>query len=150
MKVADIASISSDVHTSQTVQDKRADMRTGHGFQRRLSALNDQQHRKYIEDLNGRITKQGEVIAKKADIKELQKYRQLIQELFGDMASNAYTCTKSNAFDARGRHKALVIIRSVNKTLDKMAKEIVEDQADNLKLLEMVDDIRGLLVDLFL
>jgi uncharacterized protein YaaR (DUF327 family) len=67
-----------------------------------------------------------------------------------ETVSNSYVFTKNNAFDARGRHRVYAMIKKVNKDLDMIAEEVLKEQDDNLKVLDLVDDIRGLLVDIFL
>jgi uncharacterized protein YaaR (DUF327 family) len=119
-------------------------------FTRPLPNLNEENYQRHINDLVGAITQQGEKLGKRADIKELQKYRELITELMNETVSNSYAFTKNNAFDARGRHRVYAMIKKVNKDLDLIAEEVLKEQSDNLKVLDLVDDIRGLLVDIFL
>jgi uncharacterized protein YaaR (DUF327 family) len=53
-------------------------------------------------------------------------------------------------FDAKGRHKVNFVIRTINENLEELTREILSEQQDNLRILQMVDDIRGLLIDLFM
>ena len=55
----------------------------------------------------------------------------------------------SPPFDAKGRRNVMVLIKKVNVMLDEMAQQILQEQSENIRLLEMVDDIRGMLVDIF-
>ena len=84
------------------------------------------------------------------DIGEVQKYRAMITELVKETVSNAYACKTSTAFDANGRRRVFVVVRNINEKLDELTQGVLSGEADNIKLLGMVDDIRGLLVDLFL
>ncbi len=150
MKVTDINHISADNKERYVAADRRTAAGRDTAFFRQLTTLNETQYQRYLADLQEKIYKQGEKIKEKADIKALQEYRMLIGELLGETASNAFACIKSNVFDARGRHKVFLVIRSVNQKLEELAREILSDQRDNIRLLQMVDDIRGMLVDLFL
>ena len=42
------------------------------------------------------------------------------------------------------------MIRTINEKLEELTREILSEQQDNLRILQMVDDIRGLLIDLFM
>lgn len=150
MKIADIKHSVSEVHDRHTIVEKHAASEAGMAFSRQMTTLHEAAYQRYINDLQERIHKQGEKLKEKADLKMLQEYRQLISELLGEAASNAYACIKSSLFDAKGRHKVFFVIRSVNQKLEEIASEILSDQVDNIKLLQMVDDIRGMLVDLFM
>ena len=67
-----------------------------------------------------------------------------------EVVSNAYAFNKRNAFDARGRHRIYAVVHKVNGKLDELAREVLKDQQDNLKVLEDIEDIRGMLVDMLL
>lgn len=150
MKVSDVNHIVTDNAERYVPADRQAAASAGMAFHRQLTTLNEAQYQQYLADLQEKIYKQGEKIKAKADIKAFAEYRMLISELLGEAAGNAYACVKSSVFDARGRHKVFLVIRNVNQKLEELAREILSDQRDNLRLLQMVDDIRGMLVDLFL
>jgi uncharacterized protein YaaR (DUF327 family) len=150
MKVADVGVISKDAQSVAMLQERQPETGEELIFRRQLTALHEAQYQEYIENLKGKIFEQGETLKKKADICGFLKYRQLIAELVGEAASNAYESSKSGSFDIRGKHKVFTIIKKVNGRLDEMAQEILTQQSDNIKLLQMVDDIRGLIVDMFL
>jgi uncharacterized protein YaaR (DUF327 family) len=149
MRISDINKASKDIQKNIIV-DKRDSSDVSKVFRRELTNLSAQSHNKYITGLIDNITKQGEIVAKRADIKELQKYRQLITELLNENASNSFSFVKSEKFDSRGRHRVLTMLKKVNKTLDDLTTEVLKQEKDNITLLDMVDDIRGLLVDIFL
>ena len=150
MKIADLGHAVKETHDRHAVAEKRIVPDTGMAFARQMTKHSEAQYQHYIQDLQERIQKQGERLKQKADLKALQEYRQLISELLGEASSNAYACIKSRTFDSKGRHKVFFVIRSVNQKLEELAAAIFSDQKDNLKLLQMVDDIKGMLVDLFM
>lgn len=150
MKVADVNHIVTDNKERYVAADRQVAADSGTAFFRQMTTLNESQYRQYLAELQEKIFKQGEKIKEKADIKAFAEYRMLIGELLGEAAGNAFACVKSSVFDARGRHKVFLVIRNVNQKLEELAREILLDQKDNIRLLQMVDDIRGMLVDLFL
>jgi uncharacterized protein YaaR (DUF327 family) len=150
MKVEDIGRISSGPQNVSAAGGAEPGMGQGFTFSRHMMDLGNGQYQKYIEDLKDRIFRQGETIKRKADIGEFVQYRKLIAELLEAAASNAYACSRTNAVDSKGKRNVFVLIKKVNARLDEMAGQILSEQSDNLRLLEMVDDIRGLLVDISL
>ncbi len=150
MKVADIGQVSSNMQSVTTTAGAQAGAGQGFSFSRQMMDYSAAQYQRYIEDLKDRIFRQGETIKGKADIAEFMQYRKLIAELLEVAASNAYACTKTSAFDSRGRRNVFVLIKQVNSRLDEMARQILSEQSDNIRLLDMVDDIRGLLVDIMM
>lgn len=51
--------------------------------------------------------------------------------------------------DKKGRHRVYGIIRQVDDTLDELARELVKDEKDHIAILSRIDEIRGLLLDIF-
>jgi uncharacterized protein YaaR (DUF327 family) len=52
--------------------------------------------------------------------------------------------------DRRGRHKVFAVIKKVNEELDDLTREVLTDEKDRIKILKKLDDIKGLILDLFL
>lgn len=150
MRIKDIQKMSPELQINMPADEKKTSERPGLEFKRQLSTMKNADYEAYIRDLTQKINAQGEIVAKKIDIKEIQKYREMITELINETVSNSYVFNKANQFDAKGRHKVFAMIRNVNRKLDDLTAEVLKEQSDNIKVLEIVDEVRGLLVDLFL
>jgi len=150
MKVEDINHVLSDRSGYATVKERYEGDGPGLSFARQLTTLGEAQYEEYVQDLQEKIRKQGEKIKEKADLKAVMDYRALIGELVSEVANNAFAGHKSEAYDTQGRHKVNFVIRSINEKLEELTREILSEQQDNIRILQMVDDIRGLLVDLFM
>ena len=150
MKVSDVGRISSNIQSVSPSGNAHPGGGQGFSFSRNMMDFSEAQHQKYIKDLKDRIFRQGETIKKKADIGEYIQYRKLIAELLEVVAGNAYTCIQDSAFNAKGRRNVFFLIKKINNRLDEMAQQILSEQSDNIRLLKMVDEIRGLLVDILL
>ncbi len=150
MKVHDVNAMMHEAHGASSTEDKRQVHDTSRMFRRALTDLNQSAHTEKIQRMCEAIFKQGEVVAKKADVTELQRYRGMIQELMNETVSNGFEFSKAGSFDARGRHRVFATINKVNTKLDELTSELLKEQKDELEVLNKVDDIRGLLVDLFL
>lgn len=119
-------------------------------FRRALSELGQEQHQRYMAELAQKIEEQGQRLGKRADIKELQKYRELIGEFIKETVSNSYAFNKENSYESRRRHKVFATVNKINAKLEELAKEVLSSEADNLAILNKVDDIRGLILDMML
>ena len=95
------------------------------------------------------ITAQGEMLSKKRDIRDMRKYRGLIEEFMNEVVNRSHEFSRENFLDRRGRHRVYGIIRLVDQTLDELAQELVKDEQDNLAILSKIGEIRGLLLDIF-
>ncbi|MBR2274525.1 MAG: YaaR family protein [Lachnospiraceae bacterium] len=95
------------------------------------------------------ITMQGKKISKHMDVKDMKQYRALIKEFINEIANRSHKFSRENFLDRRGRHRVDGIIRRVDQALDELAEELMKEEKDNLAILGKVDEIRGMLLDIF-
>lgn len=95
------------------------------------------------------ITRQGDRISKKMDIRDMKRYRGLVKEFMNEVISRSHSFSRENFLDRRGRHRVYGIIRLVDETLDELAQELVKDEKDHIAILNKIGEIRGLLLDIF-
>lgn len=95
------------------------------------------------------ITRQGDRISKKMDVRDMKKYRALIKEFMNEVVSRSHKFARENFLDRKGRHRVYGIIRQVDDTLDELARELVKDEKDHIAVLNKIDEIRGLILDIF-
>ena len=57
------------------------------------------------------IVQQGERIAKRNDIKDMQRYRILIKDFMNEVVSRSHAFSRENFLDRMGRHRVYGIIR---------------------------------------
>jgi len=107
------------------------------GLQERLSLL--------FQD----ITMQGKKISKHTDVKDMKKYRALIKDFLNEVVNRSHKFSRENFLDRRGRHRVYGIIRLIDQNLDSLAEELMKEEKDNIAILQKVDEIRGLLLDIF-
>lgn len=115
-----------------------------------MSGLRNDKVSEKIRGLIEQIDNQGERLSKKADLSEYEKYRSLIRDFMNEVVSNGYSFDKENAFLGRGRHKFYATVKIVDEKLDSLAKDVLSEHADNVEIINKIDDIRGLLLDMML
>ncbi len=96
------------------------------------------------------ITMQGDKLKKKMDIRDMKHYRSLVKAFMNEVVNRSHEFSRENFLDRRGRHRVYGIIRRVDEALDELAKELVKEEQDVMAILSRVDEIRGLLLDIFM
>lgn len=119
-------------------------------FKKTLTTLSKEQHERHLSELVGEIDKQAQKLAQRADIKEFEKYRSLIRDFIDEIVSNGYSFSKDSAFGSRGRHRIFATVQKIDEKLEALAKDVLEEQSDNIEILHKIDDIRGLILDMML
>lgn len=95
------------------------------------------------------ITMQGDKIVKRMDVRDMRRYRTLIKDFMNEIVNRSHKFSRENFLDRRGRHRVYGIIRLVDEKLDELAQELVNEECDKIAILAKVDEIRGLLLDIF-
>lgn len=101
-----------------------------------------------ISGLVNEISEQGRKIAKKTDIRDMRRYRELIKSFLNEVVFRSHQFSRENFLDRRGRHRVYGIVKLIDENLDELAEELLKDEKDNILILNKVDEIRGLLMDI--
>ncbi len=118
-------------------------------FMEVMNGINQSNCAEMLTAMSTEILRQGEILARRYDIAELKRYKKLITEFMQEAVRFTYEFKKRSTRDNRGRHRMYAIIRCVNEKLEKMTQDILSQQVDQLQLMADIDDIHGMLVDLF-
>lgn len=94
------------------------------------------------------ITQQGKSLGKRMDIRDMKRYRTLIQGFLNEVVNRSHKFSRENFLDKRGRHRVYGIVRLVNENLDELATELIKDEKDHIAILSKIDEICGLLLDI--
>lgn len=150
MKVSESLNKASNLSEISGKEDRRVSGNQEANFQSHLRRIESTNAEERIAGLVNKIIEQGEKLGKKADIRELKIYKNLISEFMDEAVNNSHKFSKKNFLDRRGRHKVYAIVKKVNENLENLTKEVLSSEKDNIKILKSLDDIRGLILDLSL
>ncbi len=113
------------------------------------SAIEESELAERLSNLMGEITEQGEKIKKRRDIQDMRRYRSLIKDFMNEVVNRSHKFSRENFLDRRGRHRVYGMVRLVDEKLDMIASELIKDEQDLLLIMNNIDEIRGLLLDIF-
>lgn len=113
------------------------------------SNIEEQELQVRLSSMMEEITRQGDKISKKMDVRDVKRYRGLIKDFMNEIINRSHKFSRENFLDKKGRHRVYGIIRQVDDTLDELARELMKDEKDHLTILGKIGEIRGLLLDIF-
>jgi uncharacterized protein YaaR (DUF327 family) len=90
----------------------------------------------------------GERLAAAQSFDELDKYKALVKEFMQKVTQGMGKLYFSDGGQGK-QAKVHVILQKVDLELDRLAQDLVKRQASQLRILEKLDQIRGLLLDLY-
>lgn len=151
MKISDIKSQPSSITGNIAREDRRSDITSGRSsFGDTLKKTEELDLTKHLNRLMNDIEKQGEHLGRSMDVKELKNYKKLISEFISEVVNNSLKFSKQSSFDRRGRHKVYALVRKVNTRLDELSREFLKEEKDNIKILESIGSIKGMLLDMYM
>ena len=103
-----------------------------------------------LSSLIGEITSCGKKLSEHMDIADLKRYRGLVGEFVNEVVTNSHEFSRENFLDRRGRHRVYGIVRLVNRELDGLAQDLLNNERNQIAILDRVDQIRGLLLDIII
>ena len=144
-KVNDIqAALTSPIDNKQQVQQSENFKFT------LISRIAESELQEKLSAMMGQIVEQGNSIKKRRNISDMRRYRELIKSFLNEVVNRSHEFSRENFLDRRGRHRVYGIIRLVDETMDKLAAELIADEQDGIEILRLVDEIQGLLLDIFI
>ncbi|QCX32522.1 DUF327 family protein [Caloramator sp. E03] len=108
-------------------------------------ANKDQAEQRLLELLND-IEKLGKKLISTRSLEDAKEYKSKIQEYLSYVVKNVYILKKeAGPFNYGIR----VRIEIINKKLDEITKELIENQKDTIELADKIEEIKGLLIDIY-
>lgn len=150
MKVRDTLSNSAGVTGVPVKDESKVKTAKNADFQSQLARAEDLNYEQHLDKLVRDIVSQGETLAKRVDIRELKQYKKLIAEFLNLAIGNSKKFSRKSILDRRGRHKVFAIIKNINDELDQLTQDVLNGESVNISLLRRLEDIRGLILDLFM
>jgi len=119
-------------------------------FLNKFQNVQSEQVRTHLESLYTKIVDQSEKIGERVHLSEVVKYKQLVREFLDVATKNSHKFTKQNFLDRRGRHRVYGIVKRVDRELESLTKDFLDQEVDRISIIKRLDGIRGLLVDIFM
>lgn len=132
------------------LDDKRVREARTDSFQARLIKIEGDTQEERIRNLAQAIFEQGEKLGKKVDIRELKKYKQLISTFLEEAVGTSCKFSKESFLDRRGRYRVYASIKKINEEIEELTRQVLSSEKDNIQILQKLDDIRGLIMDIFM
>lgn len=151
MKISDINNRSTAISGLALKEERRTEINPGKAsFTETLQKKEEADLHTRLNKLMSDINRQGELLGKNMDMKELKQYKKLIAEFLGEVVNNSLKYSKQNQFDRRGRHKVYALVKKVNAKVEELSREFLKDEKDNIKVLDTIGTIKGILLDIYM
>lgn len=123
--------------------------KSGSQFNRRLLETQSANIREELNILLVSIDTQAKEIEKSLTFEALGVYRELVQKFVGMAVNELYEVEEKLSVSPTGKKKSLLIVKKINAELEALTEEFMNRQQNLIAFLARLDQIRGLLLDLY-
>lgn len=118
-------------------------------FQEVMATKRNEKVHARLNELMTKIDDQGKVLSEKRTVDELRKYKELVKEFMEDAVQYGLSLEERRGFNRRGRTKIYKIVKEVDRKLLDLTDAVLQQQKSGLDILQMVGEIKGLLVNIY-
>lgn len=136
-------------HQTQTPNlDSQSSLERSNDFGNVLSQT-QKVHRQELHAFLGKLETQGKKLAHSLSIRDLKDFQDMVKSFLRSTFGQSRKMQEDTSWDFQGRPKVMARIGKIDQVLDDLGKKLLDEQAKPLEILTKIDEIRGLIVDLF-
>ena len=120
-------------------------------FQQIMTEKQSSVTKQHLNTLLEGITKQGERLTRSRSLKDLHEYKKLIKSFLQMVVQHGLSLEETASFAySSSRERKLKVIKEIDTKLLELSEEMVKQEDQNIRLLDNIGEIKGLLIDLYL
>lgn len=137
---------------SQEVDTKqvRTSVDTKQSFHQLVQSKTQHLKQQEIQHLMNEIEIQGEKLSRFRSVRDLVKFRRLVQGFLEKTVYDGLGLHESHQFTPEGQGQKLMIVKEIDKKLIELTEEVMNQEKKNVNLLGIIGEIKGMLVNLYM
>lgn len=104
---------------------------------------------KELQDFLKRLENKGKQLSESFSLRDLADFKDMVKSFLRSTFGQSRKVSEESFWDFHGRPKVLARITEIDKALEELGKTMLDTQTTPLDLLDKIDEIRGLIIDLF-
>lgn len=114
-----------------------------------LKESDNDRRRQACDELLRQIDSISENLKKAPTPNGIKKYRRLVASFIREAMSQTYELNEETHWDRSGNRKSYLTVRNINKALEELTDEVMNKEKKQIDLVAKLDEIRGMLLDLY-
>lgn len=114
-----------------------------------LKETDGDRRRQACDEILRQIDTLSESLKKATTPSGVKKYRRLVASFIREAMSQTYELNEETHWDRSGNRKSYVTVKNINKALEELTDEVMNREKKQIDLVAKLDEIRGMLLDLF-
>ncbi|TKH03215.1 DUF327 family protein [Peribacillus simplex] len=123
---------------------------TGSGrFQQMIQTQDQKMQIQTLNRLIGDIEGAGQRLVRSRTFRELAKYKALVKRFVKEAVEYGLELKQSTSWNEYGQSRPLKTVETIDARLVELSEEILNKEKSSLEILEMIGEIKGLLINLY-
>ncbi|MCP1492233.1 uncharacterized protein YaaR (DUF327 family) [Peribacillus frigoritolerans] len=123
---------------------------TGNGrFQQMVQTQDQKMQIQTLNRLIGDIEGAGQRLVRSRTFRELAKYKSLVKRFVKEAVEYGLELKQSTSWNEYGQSRPLKTVETIDAKLVELSEEILNKEKSSLEILEMIGEIKGLLINLY-
>jgi Protein of unknown function (DUF327). len=121
----------------------------GSNFKALVSEQLELQNSGQLKEILAEIEKAGDRLEKSRNFRDLFKYKSLIKKYIHDAVHMAMKIKRTEIWGPAGNHRLLSRVEVIDQKLMALTNELLKKEQDQIRILELLGEIKGLLINLY-
>jgi len=114
------------------------------------SMMSHSQSKLQLESLMSRLENQGRVLVNQRTLENLRDYKKMVKEFIGEAVHGGLQLSDKQSYYPNGNSKTHQIVEVVDQKLLELQDEVMNNEENGLEILQLVGEIKGLLINLYM
>ena len=136
-----------NINSNKSVNIENNFTKTKTDFSQSFDSMNKSKTKQELDDNMKEIKKSGERLIRTQNYSDISMYKKAIKGYLKSVVDYAYSINKNTSF-WEGNY--FTTVKTVNEKLEQMTRELIYEQKENLDIASKVEEINGLLLDVYL
>ncbi|WKA53895.1 YaaR family protein [Planococcus shixiaomingii] len=134
---------------SDRIQKNPVETKTADSFANVIRKSQVKMQMDTLNQLMSRIDNYGQKLAKQKTLENLRDYKKLVKQFIGESLGMGLQLSEKKSFHSGGM-KTHQLLEVIDKKLLELQDEVLINEKDGIELLEMIGEIKGLLINLYM
>ena len=136
-----------NINSNKSVNIENNFTKTKTDFSQSFDSMNKSKTKQELDDYMKEIKKSGERLIRTQNYSDISMYKKAIKAYLKSVVDYSYSINKNTSF-WEGNY--FTTVKTVNEKLEQMTRELIYEQKENLDIASKVEEINGLLLDVYL
>ncbi|MGG4268057.1 YaaR family protein [Peribacillus simplex] len=118
-------------------------------FQQMVQTQDQKMQIQTLNRLIGDIEGAGQRLVRSRTFRELAKYKALVKRFVKEAVEYGLELKQSTSWNQYGQSRQLKTVETIDARLVELSEEILNKEKSSLEILEMIGEIKGLLINLY-